>query len=139
MSRMLIGDLVESAKWMGGISLYLFCYALSGSLLRRHLLKRVPTEYTWLVGLILLVIGGTMPIVAGYLLFFNDQWATNDFGRWFVGNPFAWEYKSNRVFYATVGGVWAALAMALSLPWFLARWRQFTPGSAHGSLVREGE
>jgi hypothetical protein len=139
MSRMLIGDLVESAKWMGGISLYFFCYALSGSLLRRHLLRRIPSEFTWLVAAILLAMGGTLPIVTGYLLFFNDQWATNDFGRWFVGNPFAWEYKSNRVFYATVGGVWAALAMALSLPWFLARWRQFIPGSAHGSLVREGE
>ncbi len=129
MTRSLIGDLVDSAKWMGGMSLYFFCYALSGALLRRHFLGRLPQEFTWLLSVILLGLGCSLPIVTGYLLFFNDQWSTNDFGRWFVGNPFAWNFKGHRVFFASVGGVWAVLVAALSLRWFLARIKQFTPAS----------
>src|SRR5262249_7897477 len=85
-----IADLVDSAKWMGGMSLYFFCYALSGALLRRHFLRRIPSELTWFLALVLLALGSTIPIVSGYLIFSNDQWSEADFGKWLVGNPFAW-------------------------------------------------
>jgi hypothetical protein len=126
-TRPLVGDLVESAKWMGGTSLYLFCYALSAALLQRILLRRLPRKFTWLLGLILLALGGTLPIITGYLLFFSDRWMATDFSFWFVGNPFAWDYKQHRVFFASVAGAWAALAATLNAPWFLSRWNQFRP------------
>jgi hypothetical protein len=124
-----VSGLVESAKWMGGMSLYFFAYALSGALLRRYIFKMIPTAYTWVFGAMLLSLGSIAPMLIGYLFFFNDPGASPDFSRWFVGNPFAWDYRGHRVFFAVVGGVFAGLATALSIPWFIERWKQFKPDS----------
>lgn len=120
-----VGSLVDSAKWLGGMCLYIFCYALTGSLLRRRLLSRIGTELTWLISATLLALGSIVPVLIGYIVFSDDKpWADN-FGVWFVGNPFAWGNKGHRVLYASVGGVWAVLVAAMSLNWFLARARGF--------------
>jgi hypothetical protein len=125
------GDLVDSAKWMGGMCLYFFCYAMTGALLRRNLFSRVETELTWLIGGILLLLGSVTPFFIGYIVFFNDKWWSEDFGAWWVGNPFVWHYKGHRVLYATVGAVWAILVAAASLPWFIKRVKSFrrNPGA----------
>jgi hypothetical protein len=117
--------LIEAAKWMGGMCLYFFCYAMTGALLRRHLFSRLGTELTWLIGVALLIVGSVAPFLIGYIMFFNDQWWSEDSGAWWVGNPFAWENKGHRVLYASVGGVWAALVAALNLPWFSERVKSF--------------
>ncbi len=122
-------DLINSAKWMGGMCLYFFCYAMTGALLRRHLFSRVGTELTWLIAAILLVVGSLAPFLIGYIMFFNDQWWSEDLGAWWVGNPFAWANKGHRVLYASVGGVWAVLVAAISLSWFIERVRSFRPAS----------
>jgi len=122
-------DLVDSVKWMGGMCLYIFCYAMTGALLRRHLFTRVGTELTWLIGAMLLLVGSLAPFLTGYIIFFNDQWWSEDFAAWWVGNPFAWENKGHRVLYASVGGVWAVLVAAMNLPWFIERVRSFMPAS----------
>jgi hypothetical protein len=78
-----------------------------------------------LVGVALLILGISAPIMTGYMLFFDEpSWAENH-AAWLVGNPFAWENKGHRVLYATVGGVWAALVAAMSVPWFIERVRIF--------------
>jgi hypothetical protein len=120
-----VGDLVDGAKWMGGMCLYFFCYAMTGALLRRVLFSRVGTELTWLIGVSLLLVGSVTPFLIGYIVFFKDQWWSEDFGAWWVGNPFVWNYKGHRVLYASVAGVWAALVAALSLPWFIERVQRF--------------
>ncbi|HZF38746.1 MAG TPA: hypothetical protein VE715_07975, partial [Blastocatellia bacterium] len=102
-------DLVDEVKWMGGMCLYFFCYAMTGALLRRRLFSRARTELTWLIGAALLVVGSLTPFLIGYIIFFNEQWWSEDFGAWWVGNPFAWGNKGHRVLYASVGGVWAVL------------------------------
>jgi hypothetical protein len=117
--------LTESAKWMGGMCLYFFCYAMSGALLRRRLFSRVGTELTWLIGAILLAVGSLAPFLIGYIMFFNDQWWSDDLGAWWVGNPFAWSNKAHRVLYASVGGVWAMLVAVMNLPWFIDRCEGF--------------
>jgi hypothetical protein len=122
-------DLVDSLKWMGGMCLYFFCYAMTGALLRRHLLTRVGTELTWLIGAILLLVGSFAPFLTGYIVFIKDQWWSEDLGAWWVGNPFAWGNKGHRVLYTSVGGVWAVLVAAISLPWFIERVRSFRPAS----------
>jgi hypothetical protein len=122
-------DLIGSAKWMGGMCLYFFCYAMTGALLRRHLFSKVGTELTWLIGAVLLAVGSVAPFLIGYIVFFNDQWWTEDIGAWWVGNPFAWENKGHRVLYASVGGVWAMLVAAMNLPWFIERVRSFGTAS----------
>ncbi|MBO0859431.1 MAG: hypothetical protein J2P21_13300 [Chloracidobacterium sp.] len=119
------GDLVDAAKWMGGMCLYFFCYAMTGALLRRLLFSRVRTELTWLISASLLLVGSVTPFLIGYIVFFNDRWWSEDFGAWWVGNPFAWDHKGHRVLYASVGGVWAALVTAISLPWFIERVKSF--------------
>jgi len=118
-------DLIDSAKWMGGMCLYLFCYAVTGALLRRRLFSRVGTELTWLIGGSLLLVGSVAPFLIGYIAFFNDQWWSEDLGAWWVGNPFAWANKGHRVLYASVGGVWAMLVAAMNLPWFFERCEGF--------------
>lgn len=122
-----VGALVDSAKWMGGMCLYFFCYATTGALLRRHLFSRIGTELTWLIGAILLFVGSLTPFLIGYLVFFNDQWWAEDFNAWWVGNPFAFGNKSHRVLYSVVAGIWAMLVVALNLHWFIERARGFNP------------
>jgi hypothetical protein len=123
------GDLVDGVKWMGGMCLYFFCYALTGALARRRLFSRARTELTWLIGVTLLLVGGFAPFLIGFILFFNEQWWSEDFGAWWVGNPFAWENKGHRVLYASVGGLWAASVAAMSLPWFIERVKSFRPAA----------
>jgi hypothetical protein len=118
-------DLIDIAKWMGGMCLYFFCYAMTGALLRRRLFSRIGTELTWLIGATLLLVGSVAPFLVGYIGFFNDQWWSEDLGAWWVGNPFAWSNKGHRVLYASVGGVWAMLVAAMNLPWFFERCEWF--------------
>jgi hypothetical protein len=124
-SRANTNDLIDIAKWMGGMCLYFFCYAMTGALLRRHLFSRVGAELTWLIGATLLLVGSVAPFLIGYIGFFNDQWWSEDLGAWWVGNPFAWSNKGHRVLYASVGGVWAVLVAGMNLPWFIERVRSF--------------
>ena len=125
-----VGALVDSAKWMGGMCLYFFCYAMTGALLRRALFSGVGSELTWLIGTVLLFFGSLTPFLIGYLVFFNDQWWSEDFNAWWVGNPFAFGNKSHRELYTSVGGAWATLVMALNLHWFIERARGFNPSRA---------
>ena len=74
---------------------------------------------------ILLGVGSIAPFLLGYIVFFNDQWWTEDLGAWWIGNPFAWGNKGHRVLYASVAGVWAALVAAMNLHWFIERVRDF--------------
>jgi hypothetical protein len=122
-------DLVNGVKWMGGMCLYFFCYAMTGALLRRSLFSGVGTELTWLFCAALLLVGSLAPFLLGYIVFFNDQWWSEDFGAWWVGNPFAWGNEGHRVLYASVAGVWAVIVAAMSLPWFIERVKSFRPAS----------
>jgi hypothetical protein len=118
-------DLVDSLKWAGAMCLYLFCYALSGALLRRRLLSRVGSEVTWLIGVILMILGIVVPFLTGYLLFFDDEWLNTGYRKWLVGNPFAWGKKPNEILYLGVPAVWAFIVAALNLRWFIARIKDF--------------
>ncbi|HKC85130.1 MAG TPA: hypothetical protein VKG02_04080, partial [Blastocatellia bacterium] len=89
--------------------------------------SRVGTELTWLIGAILLLVGSFAPFLIGYLVFFNDQWWTQDFNAWWVGNPFAFGNKNHHVLYTSVAGVWATLIVAMNLHWFIERGRGFNP------------
>jgi hypothetical protein len=130
-------DLVDSVKWMGGMCLYFYCYALSAALLRRHLLNRVGTELTWLMGVILMMLGIVIPFLVGYMIYFKDAWWTEDYGKWLIGNPFAWSNKSHRVFYFEVAAVWAVVVTACNIYWFLGRAKNFRPPNARDAIDHE--
>jgi hypothetical protein len=127
-------DLIDSLKWAGAMCLYLFCYAMSGALLRRHLLSRVASEVTWLIGMILMILGIVVPVLTGYLLFFDDEWWNTGYQKWLAGNPFAWGKEQNQILYLGVAAVWAFIAAALNLRWFINRARDF-----RGSRVKMGQ
>lgn len=120
-------DLIGSVKWLGGMCLYFFCYALSAALLRRWLFKLMGAELTWLLGVTLLMVGSVVPFAIGALFFFGNQMWSEQAGLWLVGNPFAWSVHAHRTLYASVGGAWAVLVAAFNLHWFIERVQSFQP------------
>lgn len=119
--------LLDAVKWLSGMFLYFFCYALSAALLRRWLFKRMEAKLTWLLSVVLLMLGSIVPFLIGALFVFGNQPWSEQAGAWLVGNPFAWSVVGQRRLYAAVGVVWALLVAAFSLPWFVARLRSFRP------------
>lgn len=130
-------DLVQTIKFMGGLTLYFYVYALSGALLRRYLFRKIATELTWVLGAILLGLGVIAPFLFGFLFAFGETWQIRDVGAWFIGNPFAFGVKSHRVLYATIGLALAAIVTAFTLPWFFARLNRFHPSALNKEINEE--
>ncbi|MGH9852510.1 MAG: hypothetical protein ACREBD_21960 [Blastocatellia bacterium] len=122
-----VDSLGDNATWMSGIALYFFCYAASGTMLRRRAFGGIGSEWNWLFGGILMAIGGIVPFLVGTLLFLDDRWQNQDYGYWLVGNPFAWEAKEFRLLYAAVGIGWTVILVMLGRRWFVERVRSFRP------------
>ncbi len=121
-----LSDFVGSTRWLTVMNLYLLCYALTAALLRRYLLKRINTNLTWLLALGMIAIGATIPFLIGTLAFMNNpDWWQKDYGRWLIGNPFVWDVAAHRELYLSIGILWAVMASAFSLHWFIERIRQF--------------
>lgn len=120
-----LGDLVGATRWFTVMNLYLYCYVLSGALLRRYLLARIGTEWTWLLAAVLTALGSIVPFAFGALFFMGDQWWSDIYGKWLVGNPFAWDVEAGRELYLSVSAAAAVLLTALTLPWFLERAKAF--------------
>ena len=119
-------ELVGSTRWMTVMNLYILCYALTAALLRRHLLKRISTKLTWLLALMLTALGSTIPFLIGTLVFMNSPtWWQEDYGRWLIGNPFVWDVAKYREMYLSLGIIWAVMAIAFNLHWFLRRVQGF--------------
>lgn len=119
----------EGIEWMAGVSLYAFCYSMSASLLRRRFLAdKIRPGYTWIIALILLMIGSLTPFL---IIFFFSKWDTwwrlNELGVWLMSNPFALGIDAHRPFYLTFVSGWAFLVVMLSLPWFMKQVRSFKP------------
>lgn len=121
-----LGEFVGATRWMTVMNLYLFCYSLTAALLRRHFLKRMSANFTWLVAALLTSIGSAIPFLIGMLVYMNDiDWWREDYGRWLVGNPFVWDVAKYRGLYLSIGTAWALLAVVFNLHWFIERARKF--------------
>gem|GEM_PF-3917099 len=129
-----LGDLSGSRKWIGAMCLYFFCYAMSAALLRRRLLSGVTSDLTWLISLIFIGCGSVIPFMIGYLLYFGDHWWDQDVYNWLVGNPFAWNDKSDM--YLGVAVVWAGIIALFNLPWFIRSVRGFRPTRRKGEAKK---
>jgi hypothetical protein len=124
------GDLRSTSIFAAGLLLLVYCYALSGALLRRISLRRLEQKWTWLVSSILMMLGITVPFLLGFLFFFSNEWWRAENAKWLVGNPFAFGSTGYDTFFGAVGAVWAVVLTTLSLPWCWARWRRFHPPAA---------
>ncbi|HMV48353.1 MAG TPA: hypothetical protein PKD31_11415 [Blastocatellia bacterium] len=120
-----LGDFVGATRWFTVMNLYLYSYALAGALLRRHLLGRMPARWTWLLSTSLVVLGSIVPFAFGAMFFMSDKWWSETYGKWLVGNPFAWDVEAGRELYLSVSAAAAVLLTALTLPWFLERTKAF--------------
>lgn len=121
-----LSELVGSTRWLTVMNLYLFCYALTAAFLRRDWLKQTSSKWTWVLCLLLVTIGSTVPFLIGLLVYMNDSdWWREDYGRWLIGNPFVWDVAAHRELYLSLGIFWAVLAIAFNLHWFLERVRGF--------------
>lgn len=120
-----LGNFVGATRWFAVMNLYLYVYALAAALLRRHLLGRMPARWTWVLSLILVVLGSIVPFAFGALFFMGDQWWSEGYGKWLIGNPFAWDVEAHRELYLSVAVAAAVLLTALTLPWFLQRAKGF--------------
>jgi hypothetical protein len=122
-----LDSLGDNATWMSGVAVYVFCYAACGALLRRRLFSAAGIELNWLVGAVLMAIGGIIPFLIGVLFFLESNWRLEEYGHWLIGNPFAWWNKTFRSLYAAVGIGWAAIIVLLCRRWFFERVRSFRP------------
>jgi hypothetical protein len=121
------------------ICLYTYCFGLSSVLVRAHVLgNQLKPSYTWLVGLLLVGLGSSIPSVIAYVFFSDQMRLGTDGGWWMLPNPFmavyelipGWTGGANDDFNTLCYwflGTWAVLVTALSLPWFVAQVSRFHP------------
>src|SRR5205085_11873445 len=126
-------DLRTSLIFCAGMLLYFYAYAVSGALIRRWLLKRLDSKWTWNISIILLVLGMSLPVICGFLFFFEDAWWQWDNKGILIGNPFVFGNSQNDKYYAAFGLAFAAIVSVLNARWVWARWRSFQPLSSAGS------
>jgi hypothetical protein len=127
-------------KMMTVVCLYAWCYGLSAVLVRTHVLAgQLKASFTWLVGMLLVGLGSSIPAVIAMVFFSDEMRYRQDGGWWQLPNPFMAVYEfapagpmggadtdfQTRCFWFL--GTWAVLVTALSIPWFIAQVRHFRP------------
>ena len=139
--NMQTGEDIDPIGALAGLGLYAFSYALGASLIRRWFLaNRVPGAYTWVIGLVLLVIATT--IIPLILFFISGEWNEE----WFVASPFglfAGLFNENEDLLWTgvaIAAISALVVGLLSLPWFIRQIADFRPpGPVATSEPQTGE
>jgi hypothetical protein len=146
-----------AGRWKGGrwefpvhlkaialIGIYTYCYALTAVLVRRVSPFKIPAAYTWIVLLILLALGSTVPYLTSFLLF-GREWRYETHFYWLLSTPFAavadvigWRAEHFAVF-LTFASAWAGLVTLLSLPWYGRQLRGFRPYAGRGAAPGTGE
>jgi hypothetical protein len=121
------------------VALYTFCYSLTAVWVRNLILRAyMPTYVNWVIALILLGVGSTVPFLILYGFFHDDyRFGARDLTWWLVANPFAsimdlnLDRRSMRMGFDAPGlqftTVWAGLLTVLNLPWFLRQVSGFRP------------
>jgi hypothetical protein len=143
--------LVDSQAGLWLMGLYTYVYALTAVLVRKASPWKIPTEYTWVVLLVLLAVGCVVPYLVSFLLFYREWW----YKTWLLSNPFAGvvhalmpsslmrSQRSHVLTFVTFAGAWAVVVTALNLPWFWRQLRGFrpyarpVPGMARGEVTLE--
>jgi hypothetical protein len=127
----------ELQRWIGGIFLYGFAYAMTAVFLRKALLGRwIPQKFNWAIATLLLAAGCTLPFLLTFFLSL-DSWDYDEYGGWLVGNPFLVGTDRFGTAYLTFAGVWALVAALVNLPWLARQIREFKPRTQ--STLARGE
>jgi hypothetical protein len=124
---------------MGVLLLYTFCYAMTAALFRNWFGMR--PIYTWSFMVFLMVIGGTLPFVVSYFMFYKE-WRYETHFYWLLPNPiFAatevprWVTGDRLRIYFAFAGTWALLVAVLNGPWLIRQIARFRPYAGNRSYI----
>ena len=110
-----------------GMFAYFYFYAVFSALLRRHLMRRLPSHLTWVLGGILLLLGMLVPMLVGFFVMAGnppDRWSES---RWLILSPFALGLSDHDWFYGSIAAALVLIVTLLNLPWLIARVKAFQP------------
>jgi hypothetical protein len=129
---------------------YLYNYGLSAILVRIYLLSgQVKQAFTWVIALLLLGLGSSIPALIAFLIFPDQVRVGNEGYWWKLPSPFLTvaevfpSHPGARVDDAFVEacswflGVWAVLVTLAALPWFVGQVRRFHPLPRREPVVAE--
>jgi hypothetical protein len=124
------------------MGLYTYAYALTAVLIRRITLFKIPVAYTWVVMLVLLALGLTVPYLI--LLAFFKGWDYLTHYGWLLTVPVvALSDNFSQGFHTTVflgfAGIWAGVVTVLNLPWIWRQVRAFRPYTSRSAALAKGE
>ncbi len=109
---------------------YSMGYALTAMTIRRTVFGRSQRPNIALeVALVVVAAGSAIPTAIGYLL--NSGPRDIIESHWYLGNPIAifWE-RDALLKYLPYTGLWAIVAVAVTVPWLIRRFRSFKPPEA---------
>jgi hypothetical protein len=132
-------EVFRAVAWM---YLYTYAYALTAVFIRRIALFKIPATYTWIVLLVLLVLGCTVPYLI--LLIFVRDWSYGTHYGWLVTVPFVALAEAFTSGYRTpvflaFAASWAGVVTLLNLPWYWRQIRGFRPYTSRSATPAGGE
>jgi hypothetical protein len=118
---------------------YTLAYSLTAVQARAWLFRRhIRPVYTWVLALLFLGLGCTLPFIAAYLVYFNEFRFPHETEWWLWANPFNAVYEAldkswsdwNSIYFRVedtilVVSAWCVLVVVASVPWFLGQVRGF--------------
>ena len=106
--------------------LYTWCYTMSGVLLRRWLAPRSSPVLATVLGVVLLGLGGTIPLFIAYTILGMKNSIRDLPTIFIVTNPFAMvDDQVDQGVVMVFLAVWAVVMLLLNLSWFRQQWREF--------------
>ncbi len=115
---------VTNLQQIAGIYLYIYCYAISGLLVRRkYLCERIQPDRTWVIALIVCALSSITPYIIVLLTVrqFDSMRYILLFGSLFDIDCQKAEY------HIIFTGSWAIMLTIVNLPWFVQQVRRFVP------------
>jgi hypothetical protein len=116
----------EVLQTMLGVVLFAWCYGMSGLLVRRIFFPRSVPLVGTTVGLALMGIGGTLPLLFSYLIH-GPNWQFASLPVVFaIFNPLVLQRTgADQVFVFFFLVVWGTVGLVVNLPWFYQQWHAF--------------
>ncbi|NOT60355.1 MAG: hypothetical protein HOP19_09040 [Acidobacteria bacterium] len=90
-------------------------------------MRRLPSQLTWVISGILLLLGMILPMLIGFFTLMGnppDRWSESC---WLVLNPFAMGFSNHDWFYGGIAVALVLIVTLLNLPWLIARVQAFRP------------
>lgn len=127
-------SLVDEFRRCLSMTAYFLAYALTTFILHRRFLKRwVPSSYTGVMALVLMILGTILPPIFG--LFIAPDLGTDVWEQWIFLNPFAALNRGSLPLALAVSMAWAGLTLLMTVPTWVHQVRVFArPASADDNV-----